>query len=234
MESVGLLFKYLKHFLVPSLDSASRSRDLVILVHCGLAPLYHDNHPGCSQPWWSCQAHWPMSRGQCGLPKCHPSSCRPIEGQVIVKNELGHVFLRYLEGKFFINSLCTKQGKGKTRIDSKTERQKGKWISFGVWDRAFIAPLPVAQGWMARPLKFNIIVFSWLKRTVFIVYYPAENCCDCRLLCFRSGMNLANLSTRMEMWSAEVKCCKLSVLQAFFKGLRERQASQNEPKKGRC
>ena len=38
----------------------------------------------------------------------------------------------------------------------------------------------------------------------------------------------------MEMRSAEVKYCKLSVLQAFFKGLRERQASQNEPKKGRC
>ena len=33
------------------------------------------------------------------------------------------------------------------------------------------------------------------------------------------------------MRSAEVKYCKLSVLQAFFKGLRERQASQNEPKK---
>ena len=47
-------------------------------------------------------------------------------------------------------------------------------------------------------------------------------------------MNLANLSTRMEMRSAEVKYCKLTVLQAFFKGLRERQASQNEPKKGWC
>ena len=35
----------------------------------------------------------------------------------------------------------------------------------------------------------------------------------------------------MEMRSAEVKYYKLSVLQAFFKGLRERQASQNEPKK---
>ena len=87
---------------------------------------------------------------------------------------------------------------------------------------------------MAQRLKFNIIVFSWPKRTVFIVFYPAENCCDFRLLCLRSGMNLANLSTRMEMRSAEVKYCKLSVLQAFFKGLRERQASQNEPKKGWC
>ena len=83
---------------------------------------------------------------------------------------------------------------------------------------------------MAQLLKFNIIVFSWPKRTVFIVFYPAENCCDCRLLCLRLGMNLANLSTRMEMRSAEVKYCKLSV----FKGLREQQASQNEPKKGRC
>ena len=55
-----------------------------------------------------------------------------------------------------------------------------------------------------------------------------------RLLCQRSGMNLANLSTRMEMQSAEVKYCKLTVLQAFFKRLGERQASQNEPKKGRC
>ena len=35
----------------------------------------------------------------------------------------------------------------------------------------------------------------------------------------------------MEIRSAEVKYCKLSVLQAFFKGLRERQASQNEHKK---
>ena len=87
---------------------------------------------------------------------------------------------------------------------------------------------------MAQRLKFNIIVFSRPKRTVFIVFYPAENCRDCKLLCQRSGMNLANLSTRMEMRSAEVKYCKLSVLQAFFKGLRERQASQNEPKKGWC
>ena len=38
----------------------------------------------------------------------------------------------------------------------------------------------------------------------------------------------------MEMRSAEVKYRKLSALQAFFKGLRERQASQNEPKKRRC
>ena len=60
------------------------------------------------------------------------------------------------------------------------------------------------------------------------------NFCDCRLLCLRLGINLANLSTRMGMQSAEVKYCKLSVLQAFFKGLRERQSSQNEPKKGRC
>ena len=51
------------------------------------------------------------------------------------------------------------------------------------------------------------------------------NFCDCKLLCLRSGMNLANLSTRMEMRSAEVKYCKLRVLQAFFKGLRERQSS---------
>ena len=87
---------------------------------------------------------------------------------------------------------------------------------------------------MALPLKFNIIVLLWPKTTVFIVFYPAENCWDCRLLCLRSRMNLANLNTRMEMRSAEVKYCKLRVLQAFFKGLRERQASQNEPKKGRC
>ena len=86
---------------------------------------------------------------------------------------------------------------------------------------------------MAQRLKFNIIVFSWPKWTVFIVFYPAENFCDCRLLCLRSGMNVANLSTRMEMRSAEVKYCKLSVLQAFFKGSKEQQASQNEPKKGR-
>ena len=84
---------------------------------------------------------------------------------------------------------------------------------------------------MAQRLKFNIIVFSWPKGMVFIVFYPAENCCDCRLLCLRSGTNLANLSTRMEMRSAEVKYCKLSVSQALFKGLRERLASQNEPKK---
>ena len=70
---------------------------------------------------------------------------------------------------------------------------------------------------MAQRLKFNIIVFSWPKWTVFIVFYPAENFCDCRLLCLRSGMNVANLSTRMEMRSAEVKYCKLSVLQAFLK-----------------
>ena len=38
----------------------------------------------------------------------------------------------------------------------------------------------------------------------------------------------------MEMRSAEVKYCKLSVLQAFCKGLKEQQASQNEPRKGRC
>ena len=44
---------------------------------------------------------------------------------------------------------------------------------------------------------------------------------------------LGNLGTRMEMRSAEVKYCKLSVLQGFLKGLRERQSSQNEPKKGR-
>ena len=84
---------------------------------------------------------------------------------------------------------------------------------------------------MAQRLKFNIIVFSWPKRTVFVVFYPAENFSDCRLLRLRLGMNLANLSTRMGIRSAEVKHCKLSVLQAFFKGLRERQASQNEAKK---
>ena len=70
--------------------------------------------------------------------------------------------------------------------------------------------------------------FAVISSTVF------GNFCGCRLLCLHSGMNLANLSTRMEMRSAEVKYCKLSVLQAFFKGLRERQSSQNEPKKGRC
>ena len=80
---------------------------------------------------------------------------------------------------------------------------------------------------MAHRLKFNIIVFSWPKRTVFVVFYPAENFCDCRLLCLRSGMNLANLSTGMGIRSAEVKLCKAE----RFKGLRERQVSQNEAKK---
>ena len=51
-----------------------------------------------------------------------------------------------------------------------------------------------------------VIVFSWPKRTVFIVFYPAENFCDCTL-CLRSGMNLAYLSTRIEMRLAEVKYC---------------------------
>ena len=62
---------------------------------------------------------------------------------------------------------------------------------------------------MAQRLKFNIIVFSWPKR-VFVVFYPAANFCDCRLLCPRSGMNLVNLS--MEIRSAEVKHGKLSDL----------------------
>ena len=39
------------------------------------------------------------------------------------------------------------------------------------------------------------------------------NFCDCRLQCLRPDMNLANLSTRMEILSAEVKYCKLSLLQ---------------------
>ena len=76
----------------------------------------------------------------------------------------------------------------------------------------------------------SFICFSFLAVIPSTVF---GNFCDCRLLCLHSGMNLANLSTRMEMRSAKVKYCKLSVLQAFFKGSRERQSSQNEPKKDR-
>ena len=49
--------------------------------------------------------------------------------------------------------------------------------------------------------------------------------CDCRLLFIVSTFRneFGNLSTRREMRSADVKYCKLSVLQAFFKGMRERQ-----------
>ena len=77
----------------------------------------------------------------------------------------------------------------------------------------------------------SFICFSFLAVISSTVF---GNFCDCSLLCLPLGMNLANLSTRMEMRSAEVKYCKLSVLQAFFKGLGERHSSQNEPNKGRC
>ena len=80
----------------------------------------------------------------------------------------------------------------------------------------------------------NLVSFICLSFLPVISSLVIGNFCDCRLLCLRSGMNLANVSTRMEMQSAEVKYCKLSILQAFFKGSRERQSSQNEPKKGQC
>ena len=72
----------------------------------------------------------------------------------------------------------------------------------------------------------SFICFSFLaviSSTMFGIF------CGWRLSCLRLGINYANLSTRMEMRSAEVKYCKLNVLLAFFKGLRERQSSQNEP-----
>ena len=56
----------------------------------------------------------------------------------------------------------------------------------------------------------SFICFSFLPVISLTVF---GNFCDCRLLCLRSGMNLANLSTRMEMQSAEVKYYKLSVFQ---------------------
>ena len=65
----------------------------------------------------------------------------------------------------------------------------------------------------------SFICFSFLAVISLTVF---GNFCDCGLLCLRSGMNLANLSTRMEMRSAEVKYCKFNVLRAFSKGLRER------------
>ena len=48
----------------------------------------------------------------------------------------------------------------------------------------------------------SFICFSFLAVISSTVF---GNFCDCRLLCLRSGMNLANLSTRVELRSAEVK-----------------------------
>ena len=56
----------------------------------------------------------------------------------------------------------------------------------------------------------TFISFSFLAVISSTVF---GNFCDPRLLCLRSEMNLANLSTPMEMLSAEVKYCKWSVLQ---------------------
>ena len=80
----------------------------------------------------------------------------------------------------------------------------------------------------------NLVSFIYFSFLAVISSTVFGNFCDCGLLCLRSGMNLANLSTRTETRSADMKYCKLSVLQGFFKGLSERQSSQNEPKKGRC
>ena len=63
-------------------------------------------------------------------------------------------------------------------------------------------------------IKVSFIRFSFLAVISSMVF---GNFCDCRILCLRSGMNLGNLSTRMEMQSAEVKYCKLSVYKRFSK-----------------
>ena len=59
----------------------------------------------------------------------------------------------------------------------------------------------------------SVSCFSFLAVISSTVF---ANFRDCKLLCLRSGINLANLSTRMEMRSAAVKYCKLSVLQGVF------------------
>ena len=66
----------------------------------------------------------------------------------------------------------------------------------------------------------NLVSFICFASLAVISSTVFGNFRDCSLLCVRSGMNLANLSTRMEMRPAEVKYCKLSVFQAFFKGSR--------------
>ena len=64
----------------------------------------------------------------------------------------------------------------------------------------------------------NLVSFICFSFRAVISSMVFGNFCDCRLLCLRSGMILANLSNRMEIQSAVVKYRKLSVLQAFFKG----------------
>ena len=78
----------------------------------------------------------------------------------------------------------------------------------------------------------NLVSFICFSFLAVISSTAFGNFCDCRLLCLRSGMNLANLSTRMEMRSAEAKYCKFSVLKAFFKGESDSRAKMSLKKDG--
>ena len=67
--------------------------------------------------------------------------------------------------------------------------------------------------------RVSFICFSFLA----VISSVLGNFCDCKL-CLRSGMNLANLSTRMEMRSAEVKYC------AFYKQFSKDSESDSRAK----